>query len=103
MCILQRKTGVNYLTCMETRYQTLQTLYTLVKETPNPTQYQCLPRQLILFLHFDWATIYSHLQVLAEEDLVMISQADNIQFSITDKGIAKAVSLATAKEKLSAG
>ena len=80
---------LSYLKIMETRYQTLQTLYTLVKDTPNPTQYQCLPRQLILFLTFDWGTIYSHLVVLEKEGLVQIVQADNIQFSITQKGIEK--------------
>jgi len=75
---------------MERRYQTLQTLYTLVKDMPNPTQYQCLPRQLILYLTFDWATIYSHLIELEKEGLVLIVQAVNIQFSITQNGIEKA-------------
>ena len=78
---------------METRYQTLQTLNTLVKDTPNPTQYQCLPRQLILYLIFDWATIYSHLVELEKEGLVKIVQVDNIQFSITQDGIEKVCSL----------
>ncbi len=89
---MQHKASRNYLGCMETRYQTLQTLYALVKETPNPTQYQCLPRQLILFLTFDWATIYSHLIALANDGLVQISQAENIQFSITQAGIEMAKS-----------
>ncbi len=91
---MQRNDTVVYLNSMETRYQTLATLYTLVKDTPQPTQYQCLPRQLILFLHFDWATIYGHLQVLEQEGLVKIEQADNIQFSITETGMMKAGELA---------
>ncbi len=99
---MQRICSVAYLTGMETRYQTLQTLYTLVKETPNPTQYQCLPRQLILFLHFDWATIYTHLRTLEGEGLVTISQADNIQFSITEAGMIKAGGLESKKLKAGA-
>jgi hypothetical protein len=76
---------------METRYQTLRTLATLVKDAPQPIQYQCLPRQLILLSPFDWATIYSHLLDLEIEGLVRIGKADNIQFSITEEGIAKAL------------
>ena len=86
---MQRYSHSFYLNCMETRYQTLQTLHELVKDTPNPTQYQCLPRQLILFLTFDWATIYSHLVALEKEGLVKIGYADTIQFSITQEGIEK--------------
>lgn len=75
---------------MEIRYQTLQTLASIVKDTPQPTQYQCLPRQLILLSSYDWATIYAHLLALEKEGLVMLVQADNIQFSITQAGIEKA-------------
>jgi predicted transcriptional regulator len=75
---------------MESRFETLRLLATLVSEAPQPTQYQCLPRQLILLSSFDWATIYSHLLELEKEGLVQIGQADNIQFSITQGGIEKA-------------
>ena len=75
---------------METRYETLQLLASIVKDIPQPTQYQCLPRQLILVSSYDWATIYSHLVLLEKEGLVEIVQADNVQFSITLAGIEKA-------------
>ena len=90
--ILQRNGTCRYLGSMEIRYKTLQTLASLVKEAPQPTQYQCLPRQLILLSSFDWATIYAHLVVLEKEGLVQIVQADKIQFSITQAGIEKATS-----------
>ncbi|MBY0386513.1 hypothetical protein K2X05_15255 [bacterium] len=63
-----------------------------MKEAPQPTQYQCLPRQLILLSPFDWATIFTHLEELEREGLVEIVQADNIQFSITRLGMEKAAS-----------
>ncbi len=91
---LQRNKLRSYLVGMEIRYQTLRLLYELVKDAPQPTQYQCLPRQLILLSEFDWATIYSHLQSLAEENLVLITQADNVQFSITQEGIDRVAKLA---------
>ncbi len=75
---------------MEIRFDTLRLLATLVSDAPQPSQYQCLPRQLILLSSFDWATIYSHLLELETEGMVQIVQADNIQFSITQAGIEKA-------------
>ena len=52
-------------------------------------------------MHFDWATIYKHLQELETEGYVQISQADNIQFSITEAGIAKAGLPELMKERVS--
>lgn len=75
---------------MEPRFETLRLLASLVSEAPQPTQYQCLPRQLILRSKNDWATIYVHLAALENEGLVRIVQADNIQFSITQEGLEKA-------------
>lgn len=83
---------------MENRFQTLQLLANLVKDIPQPKNYQCLPRQLILLSSFDWATLYAHLLELEKEELVQVVQADNIQFSITQKGIEKAALLETEKE-----
>lgn len=81
---------------MDNQYQILATLWSLVKEIPQPTQYKCQPRQLILLSPFDWATIYSHLLSLQEEELVSIVQADTLQFSITEKGMAEAAAFAKA-------
>jgi hypothetical protein len=78
---------------MNNKYLVLQKLSDLVQEAPQPTQYQCIPRQLILLLPFDWTTIYEHLCVLETEGLVVLTQADNVQFSITQQGIDKVLSL----------
>jgi len=75
---------------MESQFETLRLLASLVCEAPQPTQYQCLPRQLILLSRNDWSTIYAHLIELEKEGLVQIVQADNIQFSITQEGIERA-------------
>ena len=83
---------------MDIRFETLRVLASLVIDAPQPTQYQCLPRQLILLSSYDWATIYTHLLELEKEELVKVVQADNIQFSITQKGIEKVVSLEAVKE-----
>ena len=87
---MQRKATGFYLGGMENHFQTLCLLASIVSEIPQPTQYQCLPRQLILLSKYDWATIYSHLVELENEGLVQIVQADNIQFSITQLGLEKA-------------
>ncbi len=88
--IVQHFFVCHYLSSMDTKFRILVTLWTLVKEIPHPTQYQCLPRQLILQSSFDWATIYTELLSLQNEELVSIVQADTLQFSITQKGIQKA-------------
>ena len=90
---MQRKGTWTYLGCMENHYQTLRLLASIVSEIPQPTQYQCLPRQLILLSKFDWATIYTHLELLEKEGMVKISQADTILISITKMGLQKSTSL----------
>lgn len=83
----------SYLGCMENRHKTLQILSTMVQEAPQPTQYQCIPRELILRSSFDWATLYSHLIDLQEDGLVLIIDADGIKFSVTRKGLEFAKTL----------
>lgn len=75
---------------MEHQYLTLTTLAAAVKELPNPTAYFCTPREMILRCTYDWATIYQHLELLQEEELVQLMDAENIQFAITQKGLLKA-------------
>jgi predicted transcriptional regulator len=79
----------NYLVHMDKRYVTLQTLAKIVRETPHPTQYLCTPREMILHSVFDWELINSHLSSLEKEELVVIVQADTLQFYITQKGLDK--------------
>ncbi len=88
---------------MDKRYVTLRTLAGIVRDTPHPTQYLCTPREMILHSTFDWDLIHKHLVSLREEGLVLIGQADTLQFSLTSTGMDKAISLdepATDKLKL---
>ena|ERR1700741_1670839 len=74
---------------MDKRYVTLQTLANIVRDTPHPNQYLCTPREMILHSVFDWELIHTHLSLLATEGLVMILQADTLQFLITEEGLDK--------------
>lgn len=75
---------------MEDRYQTLATIYEIVKSDPSPHTYLCTPHQIILRHTQDWLFIQKHLEVLAMEKLVTVKQLDRIAISITPEGIAKA-------------
>jgi predicted transcriptional regulator len=73
---------------MDKHYSTLQTLAGIVQDMSQPTQYHCTPREMILHSTFDWDLIQKHLTQLQEEGYVLISKADTIRFSITEKGFA---------------
>lgn len=90
----------DYLVYMDKRYVTLQTLAKIVRETPHPTQYLCTPREMILHSVFDWELINSHLSSLEKEELVVIVQADILQFYITQKGLDKINSGEPVEDKL---
>ena len=77
---------------MEDRYQTLATIYEIVKSDPSPQTYLCTPHQIILRHTEDWLLIQKHLEILAMEKLVTIKQLDRVAISITAEGIAKAKS-----------
>jgi hypothetical protein len=78
---------------MDKRYITLLTLAGIVRETPHPTQYLCTPREMILHSTFDWDLIHKHLLSLHEEGLVIMGQADTLQFSLTLPGMNKVISM----------
>lgn len=90
----------NYLRGMDKQTQVLLTLSSMVAEAPQPTQYQCIPRELILRLPFDWADIYTSLLNLEKEGYVQIFEADGVRYSITQKGIDKACELIDQTERL---
>ena len=77
---------------MEACYQTLATIYEIVKSDPSPHTYLCSPHQIILNQTADWFAIQKHLEVLAAEKLIIVKQLDKIAISITFDGIAKAKS-----------
>ncbi len=78
---------------MDKRYITLLTLAGIVREANHPTQYLCTPREMILHSTFDWELIHKHLLSLHEEGFVIIGQADTLQFSLTQTGMDKIISM----------
>ncbi len=78
---------------MENEYQTLQTIFDIVKHDAHPETYLCRPGEIILRQPHDWEIIQQHLQLLVSQELVIIKQLDKIAFCITHKGIEKAKSL----------
>lgn len=91
---LQQKGVVKYLSGMDKRYVTLQTLYEIVKDEPHPEHYLCTPREMILHATFCWELIHKHLDLLAAEGLVTIlHQPETPYFHITARGITKAMTL----------
>jgi predicted transcriptional regulator len=84
---------------MEDRFQTLQTLYSIVQESSNLMGYQCTPRELILRSSFDWSIIQKHLELLEQEEMIVITKAETVQYAITKSGIEKAASVESAPAK----
>ena len=77
---------------METQYKTLQTIYSITNQDPQPLTYQCRPREIILRQFQDWSVIQEHLQLLEGEGLVVTIQKDTLIITITAAGIEKALS-----------
>ncbi|HEX2848295.1 MAG TPA: hypothetical protein VHN59_17250 [Chitinophagaceae bacterium] len=71
-------------------YQLLHTIYSIVKEDPQPEQYACRPRELILRQFQDWSFISEQLRLLEEEELVITEQQDTLIIRITSAGLEKA-------------
>ena len=74
---------------MEAHYKTLQTIYNITVQDPQPTTYQCRPREIILRQFQDWAVIQQDLKLLEEEGLVTTHQKDTLIITITPDGIQK--------------
>jgi len=75
---------------MEAKYKTLETIYEIVKNKPNPHTYQCTPRQIILGQLLEWDIILGHLNSLANENLVVIRKIEtSVGIWITEEGIKK--------------
>jgi len=74
---------------MEAHYKTLQTIYNITVQDPQPTTYQCRPREIILRQFQDWNVIQQDLILLEEEGLVTTNQKDTLIITITPDGIQK--------------
>ncbi|MEO6220749.1 MAG: hypothetical protein ABIO81_10005 [Ginsengibacter sp.] len=85
---------------MESEYQTLQTIFHIVKNDTHPETYLCSPREIILRQSQEWETIQEHLQTLVNEGLILIKQLDKIAVCITPKGLEKAKSLVQSHQPL---
>jgi hypothetical protein len=74
---------------MEPQYKTLQTIFNITKEDPQPTTYKCRPREIILRQFQDWSLIQQHLQLLEEEGLISTRQEETLVILITMSGWKK--------------
>ncbi len=78
---------------MDNHYATLQTIYSIVKEDPDPTSYPCKPAQIIVRQFLPWDTILHHIMQLHEEGLVRLQQHERFtQVNITHEGLLRAAS-----------
>jgi hypothetical protein len=74
---------------MESQYNTLQTIYNITHEDPQPTTYQCKPREIILRQLQDWNIIQRDIQLLESEGLIVTMQKETLIINITTFGIEK--------------
>jgi hypothetical protein len=75
---------------MQDHYHLLQTIYEIVKNDPQPENYGCRPRELILRRLQEWSVIQQQLHLLEEEELVTTEQQDTLVIRITAMGLEKA-------------
>jgi hypothetical protein len=68
-------------------YQTLQTIYNIVKNDAHPTTYPCSTREIILWQASGWTAIEEHLQQLEIEQLIIMKKLDRMVICITSAGI----------------
>ena len=74
---------------MDHPYSTLQTIYTIVKDDPDPTSYPCKPAQIIVRQFLPWDTILEHIHQLAKQGLVELHQQERFTLvKITSEGFA---------------
>jgi hypothetical protein len=80
-----------YLPSMQTidtaAYEVLQIIYRVVKEESDPLSYQVRPRELILRSMQDWDIIYSSLEILEKEGLIVTRQLDTLRILLTQQGL----------------
>ena len=74
---------------MNAHYKTLETIFTIAHQDPNPVTYLCRPREIILRQFQDWSIIQQHLELLEQEGLVLTKQMATLIISITSSCIQK--------------
>ena len=75
------------------KYQTLQTIYDLVKEDTHPTLLSLNPGAIILRQNFGWDVIVGHLNELKADGLLKMQQFNTAIIHITTEGITQALRL----------
>ena len=80
---------MKYIYRMDAHYKTLETIFNIANQDPNPITYLCRPREIILRQFQDWSVIQQHLELLEQEGLVLTKQMDTLIISITSSGIQK--------------
>ncbi|RYY21928.1 MAG: hypothetical protein EOO04_17105 [Chitinophagaceae bacterium] len=78
---------------MEQHYNTLQTIYNIVKDDSQPHTYPCTTREIIVRQLFGWDDIRLHLDLLEAEGLITVRQLGTVAICITPAGVAKAKSM----------
>ena len=71
---------------MENKYQTLQTIYELVKNDAHPTSSVLYPNEIIVRQNFPWDEIVKYLDELKSENLINILQHSPAVIFITEQG-----------------
>lgn len=61
---------------MDHPYTTLQTIYTIVKDDPDPTSFPCKPAQIIVRQFLPWDLILDHIHQLEKQGLVILHQQE---------------------------
>ncbi|MCG2615538.1 hypothetical protein LZZ85_14655 [Terrimonas sp. NA20] len=75
------------------KYQTLRTIYELVRNDDQPILSNISPREIILRQHSGWDVIVTHLYELKQEGLLEILQLNIAQIYLTGKGLEHAMAM----------
>lgn len=71
---------------MYNKYQTLQTIYDLVKNDARPTSSVLFPNEIIVRQNFPWDESVKHLDELKSEKLIDILQHSPALILLTEQG-----------------
>jgi hypothetical protein len=71
---------------MQKKYQTLQTIYDLVKNDAHPTSSIIYPNEIIVRQNFPWDESVQHLDELRSENLISILHHSPAVILITEQG-----------------
>lgn len=72
---------------MESQYETLKVLYSLVQDKAEPTRHLCHPNEIILQHHYSWDIVVEHFNQLHREGLIKMESPGTTVINITDKGM----------------